>query len=135
MNKYWAAVVAAGASVASANAASPTADNTYRTATWYADHPAILNQVTAICRDDPGHATHNADCKNAEQGRTIVATRDAISHRNATDLTPPSNPRYWQIHPSEVAFQRAVCSRLPADPAIQQANNCPSLRTFLGMSK
>ena len=44
-----------------------------RTASWYADHPSILEKVTKLCRDDPGHAVRNPDCMNASQAQVFVA--------------------------------------------------------------
>jgi hypothetical protein len=82
---------------------------TYRTASWYAEHPAILDQITRLCRNDPGRAVHNPDCANASQAEVLVALKDS---QNSGDLTPPSNPRYWKIHPGELAQQLWSCDHV-----------------------
>jgi hypothetical protein len=111
---------------ASSKAAPPPQD---RTASWYADHPSILAKVTELCRDDPGHAVRNPDCMNASQAQVLIALRNA-DHRNAGNLTPPSDPQYWQLHPGELPFQLAICDRL--SPEDQRANWCRSAYAAAG---
>ena len=48
---------------------------------------------------------------DASQAQVLVALREA-DHRNAGNLTPPSDPQYWKIHPGELPFQLAICNRL-----------------------
>ena len=127
--KFWLGLVLAGIIAFPVSAQAP--DQAHRTATWYANNPGVLQAITKACRDDPGHSRNTPDCVNAEQGRVLAAEREAISHRNATDLTPPSDPNYWRIHPSEIALQQATCARLPNDPKVQEMNFCPSFRRFM----
>src|SRR3954452_15040573 len=115
---FWLALTAA--TVLTGNAAPPQRE---RTASWYADHPSILEKVTKLCRDDPGHAAHNPDCMNASHAEVLVALREA-DHRNSGNLTPPSDPQYWKIHPGELPFELAICNRLP--PEAQASNWCPA---------
>ena len=110
-------------------AASPQQE---RTASWYADHLSILEKVTKLCRDDPGHAVHNPDCMNASQAQVLIALRDA-DNRSSGNLTPPSDPRYWQIHPGELPLQLAICDRL--SPDAQAANWCQSAYAATGRSQ
>ena len=103
-----------------------------RTASWYADHPAILESVTKLCRDDPGHAVHNPDCMNASQAQALVALRES-EKRSSADLTPPSDPRYWRIHPDELSSRLAICDR--ASPNERAALWCPAAYAAAGRSK
>jgi hypothetical protein len=103
-----------------------------RTASWYADHPSVLERVTKLCRDDPGHAVHNPDCLNASQAQVIIALRETDQH-NSTDLTPPSNPHYWKMHPGELSSRLAICDRASADA--RAALWCPSAYEAAGRSK
>jgi hypothetical protein len=103
-----------------------------RTASWYADHPSILEKVTKLCRDDPGHAVHNPDCMNASQAQVLIALRNT-DHLNAGNLTPPSDPQYWRLHPGELPFQLAICDRLST--AAQQANWCESAYAAAGRTQ
>src|SRR5206468_12129331 len=55
----------------SASAQPMGAAESERTATWYVNHPAALRLVTTACRNDPGHASNNPDCLNADQARVV----------------------------------------------------------------
>jgi hypothetical protein len=110
-------------------AASPQQE---RTASWYAAHPTILENVIKLCRDDPGQAVRNPDCMNASQAQVLIALRDT-DNRNSGNLTPPSDPRYWQIHPGELPLQLAICDRL--SPEAQAANWCQSAYAATGRSQ
>jgi hypothetical protein len=94
-----------------------------RTASWYTDHPSVLEKVTRLCRNDPGHAARNPDCMNASQAQVLVALREA-EHHNSGNLTPPSDPHYWPLHPQEWSYRLFVCDRLPEDA--KAANWCPA---------
>jgi hypothetical protein len=92
-----------------------------RTASWYADNPSILEKVTKLCRDDPGQAVHNPDCINASQAQVLISLREA-ERRNSGNLTPPSDPRYWPLHPQERSYRLFICDRIPE--AAKAANWC-----------
>ncbi len=104
-----------------------------RTASWYADHPSILEEVTKLCRDDPGHAVHNPDCMNASQAQILIALRDT-DHRNSGNLTPPSDPRYWRLHPGELPFRLFICDRTFPDDA-KAANWCQTAYAASGRTQ
>jgi hypothetical protein len=110
-------------------AASPQQE---RTASWYAEHPSILESVTKLCRDDPGHAIHNPDCMNASQAQALVALQES-ERRSSGELTPPSDPRYWKIHPDELSSRLAICDRAFADE--RAALWCPAAYAAAGRSK
>jgi len=98
-----------------------------RTVAWYADHPGALAAVTRVCRNDPGHGATNPDCMNASEAQVEVALRDARRH---VDMTPPSDPHYWTVHPNELPATLLACARMPAQ--YQAANFCDSARAAGG---
>jgi hypothetical protein len=102
-----------------------------RTASWYADHPSILEKVTKLCRDDPGHAVHNPDCMNASQAQVLVSLREA-ERRNSGNLTPPSDPKYWPLHLEEWSYRLFICDHLPDDA--KAANWCPAAYAAKGIT-
>jgi hypothetical protein len=77
-----------------------------RTAMWYVGHPSALKAVLMACRNDPGHAKTNPDCENATQAEIILSADQASAN---VDLTPPSNPRYWRIHPEQLGPEMFHC--------------------------
>lgn len=97
-----------------------------RTATWYADHPSVMQQVTRTCQNDPGHGKDAPDCINAEAGRTEYALRRQQRLGQVDYRTPPSNPRYFIIHPDELPYKLKMCQTLA--PEWQTQNFCPSAR-------
>lgn len=103
-----------------------------QTASWYAEHPSILETVTKLCRDDPGHAVRNPDCMDANQVQVLVALRDT-DNRNSGKLTPPSDPRYWQIHPGELPLHLAICDSRSTEALA--ANWCQSAYAAIGRSQ
>ena len=96
-----------------------------RTASWYADRPAVLREVTEACRDDPGRLRHAPDCINAAQARVIVAERAARAsagaaardehERNRGNMLTPTSRQYWTTRPLERAQQLTQCDRAPLD--------------------
>lgn len=94
-----------------------------RTASWYAAHPAIMLRVARACQNDPGHGWNNPDCLNAQQGQVLQAEADA--RRHSVDLTPPTSPRYWKLHPGELPQELAYCARM-TNPVDRANFFCPS---------
>ncbi|GAA0574489.1 hypothetical protein GCM10009416_11490 [Craurococcus roseus] len=95
-----------------------------RTASWYADRPAVLRDITEACRDDPGRLRNSPDCINAAQARVIVAERMARAsagtprnehERNRGNMLPPTSREYWTTRPQERAQQIAQCNRAPVE--------------------
>jgi hypothetical protein len=60
---------------------SSAASAEYRTAAWYADHPAMMRGVLKLCRANPGLATRNPNCANAEQAEFEVGYREFTAHQ------------------------------------------------------
>ena len=111
----FALALAAGVLVSSVALASEV-----RTVSWYVAHPGALAAVTAACKNDPGHGRHSADCWNADEARIELNLRSP----GHVDMTPPSDPHYWSVHPDQLAQRLLICHRMPAQ--YQAANFCPS---------
>jgi hypothetical protein len=80
------------------------------TVMWYVGHPAEMKRVLAACNNDPGDAKNTSDCENVFRAEVVISTAEAQQHANV--LLPPSDPRYWRIHPDELPWMLATCSRL-----------------------
>jgi hypothetical protein len=78
-----------------------------RTVMWYVGHPAELRAVMAACANNPGAAKHNPDCENVVQAQLVLAANRASS---VTDLTPPTSPHYWFVHPEQLGPELFYCS-------------------------
>jgi len=115
-----AAAIALAASPASPRSAVPPQSE--RTVMWYVGHPAELRAVMAACQNNPGAAKHNPDCENVVQAELVLSADHASA---MTDMTPPSNPRYWFIHPDELGPQLFDCSHTQS-PAMRRALWCDS---------
>lgn len=76
---------------------------------WYAAHPAIMRQVLAECRDDPGHIGMSPDCQNARAGEVLEASN------MASRVLSPTSAQYWRVHPEWVKPQLQVCSHMRGD--------------------
>ena len=86
--------------------ASTVPPQSQRTAMYYVGHPAELRAVLAACRNNPGAAKHNPDCENVTQAEIILEADRASA---MTDMTPPSNPHYWFVHPEQLAPEMFYC--------------------------
>lgn len=121
---YWAALLATA--VVSAGAANATE---VRTASWFADHAHAREQVTEICRDNPGQARSNPNCANASQGQILASINEA--KRQSGIGAPPNTVSYWLANRSELPQRLAICDR--ASQANQEALYCPAARAARGM--
>lgn len=68
----------------------------YRTVTWYADHPAEMQQVLKLCRDNPGLAPRNPNCINAEEAGTLILQRQLDAAANGR---PAPGLRHYGLAP------------------------------------
>lgn len=115
-------------SAAEPGALPPTAE---RTASWYEANPGFMRRMLAACRNDPGHGWNHPDCINARAGEVLEAEKSARRAAGMSgDLTPPSSPRYWIIHPNELPGQLQRCSKL--SPEAQRAYFCDAARAASG---
>jgi hypothetical protein len=103
-------------------AAAPALASAQHTVMWYVGHPAETKTVLAACHNDPGDAKNTPDCENAFQAEIVISTAKDEQHANL--LVPPSDPRYWRIHPEELPWKLYICPKL--SPAIQKDNFCDS---------
>jgi len=115
-----AAAIALAASPALPRSAVPPQSE--RTVMWYVAHPAELRAVVAACANDPGDAKHNPDCENVVQAQLVLSADQASA---MADMTPPSNPHYWFVHPDELASTIFHCS-LTQSPVTRRALFCAS---------
>lgn len=87
--------------------AVPASAAEYRTVTWYADHPDEMRGVLKLCRDHPGLAGKNSNCRNAEDAGVLVTQRE-LNKRGGN----PYTPSYWQQRPIERRQQMFACAAI-----------------------
>jgi hypothetical protein len=87
----------------------PAAAAEYRSAQWYADHPAQRFQVNEACKNWPGEAHRNANCENAFQGGLVADARAAQARMGgAANIGGPSLA-WWRAHPTNRDYWAAQC--------------------------
>lgn len=91
---YWAALVAAAASITPAHADT-------RTVSWFLSHDQERRQVMAACLDDPGDAKVTPNCDNAAEASFRV-------------------PAHTRMPP--VPSDAELCTMMP--PAFKKVNHC-----------
>lgn len=101
------------------------ADGT-RTVMWFVGHPAEMKAMLLSCRNDPGNAKYKPECENVTQAEIILAAEES---RQQFDPTPPSDPRYWRLHPRELAQTVSVCPGM--SPRARHYNFCDSAETAM----
>jgi hypothetical protein len=104
--------------ILAALAAAPAFASAQHTVMWYVGHPAEMKRVLAACNNDPGDAKNTPDCENVFQTEVVIA--DARDQAHADSSIPPSDPRYWRVHPDQLPWALAMC------PSAAQTANCIS---------
>lgn len=103
----------------------------HHTAMWYVGHPAEMHAMLLACRNDPGRAKLTPECENVTEAQEIIAAAQAQAH--VRDMTPPSNPRYWRLHPDELPQKVFACQHVA--PQYRHALWCDSAQAAMEKGK
>jgi len=103
----------------------------HHTAMWYVGHPADMRSMLLACRNDPGRAKLTPECENVTEAQEIIAAAQAQAH--VRDMTPPSNPRYWRLHPDELPQKVFACQHVA--PQYRHALWCDSAQAAMEKGK
>lgn len=97
-----------------------------RTVMWFVGHPVEMKAMLLACRNNPGMAKQTPECENVTQAEILLAAEES---RQRFDPTPPSDPKYWRLHPRELAQTVSVCPGM--SPRARHYNFCDSAETAM----